>query len=159
MLHTFSAEIEIIGVNPYVEVPSDILNALQNESKKTSAIPVKGTLNGKPYTQTVMKYSGLWRLYLNTPMRSATKTHVGDTVKVEIEYDPADRSVPIPKDFAEALSKNPAAKTAFEKMSPSHQKEYNRYLGSLKSEDAKKRNIEKAIAHLTGKKINGVIFR
>jgi hypothetical protein len=159
-MYTFSATIEIIDINPYVEVPQDILQSLLKDAKKQSGpIPVKGKLNGKLYKQTVVKFRGLWRLYLNTPMREVTQTIVGDKVTVEIMYDAKPRTVPIPKAFAEMLYKHKQAKEAFEKLSPYRQKEILRYLGSLKSEEALQRNIQKTIQFLTGKKTQGVLFR
>lgn len=35
-------------------------------------------IDGFPFTQILVKYSGHWRLYLNTPMRKAAKKEVGD---------------------------------------------------------------------------------
>lgn len=160
MKQKFSANVQIIDINPYVQVPDDILFKLQKAAQKVKGpIPVRGTLNGKPYLQTVVKFRGLWRLYLNTQMRVSSKTQVGDKVIVEIEYDPKPRTVRIPKLFSEALAKNKTAKAAFEKLSPSRQKEINRYLASLKTEKASQQNIEKIIQFLSGKKIKGVLYR
>lgn len=156
----FTAKIEIIGVNPYVEVPPQVLNQLFLESdKKNGPLPVKGTLNEKPFIQTVVKFQGLWRLYLNIPMRKATGTTVGDTVTVEIFYDPKPRIEPIPEQLLKAFQKNPLAKEVFNRFPPSHQKEYLRYLNSLKSEEALSRNIEKVTQHLSGKRVKGVLFQ
>lgn len=54
---TFSEKIEIIGVNPYVLLPEPVLEELFRQSNKTKgAIPVRGSINGKEYTQTLVKY-------------------------------------------------------------------------------------------------------
>ncbi|MGC4039432.1 MAG: hypothetical protein QM710_01180 [Flavobacterium sp.] len=37
-MHTFKAEIKIIGINPYVFVPEEILTAIFMEAKKTKAL-------------------------------------------------------------------------------------------------------------------------
>lgn len=59
MMHSFSATIEIIGVNPYVEIPEDILQSLFDSAKKSSGpIPVKGTLNGHTFIQTLVNIKG-----------------------------------------------------------------------------------------------------
>jgi hypothetical protein len=150
----------VIGVNPYVYLPEDILAKVhQNAGRDKGPIPVKGKLNGEPYIQTLVKYAGAWRLYLNTPMRESTNTKVGDTVTIEIAHDPSPRIVPIPSLFAQELEKSIEAKEAFNKLHPSHQKEFLRYLGGLKSEEALQRNIEKTINYLEGKKVEGVLFR
>ncbi|MEI9935362.1 MAG: hypothetical protein WDM71_11065 [Ferruginibacter sp.] len=40
--------------------------------KDKGHIPVKGKLDGHAFIQTLVKYSGKWRLYLNGPMRKAS---------------------------------------------------------------------------------------
>ena len=48
-----SAKIFEIGINPYVDVPKQILNYLFKQANKTKEpIPVKGKLNGKTFKQT-----------------------------------------------------------------------------------------------------------
>lgn len=159
-MYTFTAKIEIIGVNPFVFLPDEVLTKIFKDADRDKGpIPVKGTLNGKAYMQTLVKYSGAWRLYLNTPMRESTNTQVGDTVKVEIAYDPKPRVVPMPIAFQKALDKSKKAKESFDKLPPSHQKEFLRYLGNLKSKEALERNIEATIKYLESKKVNGVLFR
>jgi uncharacterized protein YdeI (YjbR/CyaY-like superfamily) len=62
----------------------------------------------------------------------------------------------MPTKFENALSKNKAAKTAFEKLTASRQKEMLRYLNSMKTETSLERNIEKIIQHRLGKKPRGL---
>lgn len=65
--YTFLATIEIIGINPFVFVPEEILKFIfEKAGKSKGPIPVKGTMNSIPYTQTLMKFRGEWRLYINT---------------------------------------------------------------------------------------------
>ncbi len=156
----FSRRIEIIGINPYVKVPNSVVRWLLSSAKKSSGpVPVQGTLNGKKFIQTVVHYSGVWRLYLNTPMRQSAGIDVGDMAHVVLSYDPKPRTVSMPRPFATALSRNKAAKAAFAKLSPSHQKEILRYLGSLKSKEALKRNIDKIIARLTNSRVDHLLWR
>ncbi len=73
-MYTFIAEIEIIGINPFVFVPKHILQKIFTKAgKQKGHIPVNGTRNDKTYKQTLVKYSGEWRLYINTVM---LKTHL-----------------------------------------------------------------------------------
>jgi hypothetical protein len=58
-----SAIISKIGINPYVSVPENVLSALFNQADKTNGpIQVRGTINGKRFKQTLVKYQGAWRL-------------------------------------------------------------------------------------------------
>jgi hypothetical protein len=148
-MKSFSAVISKIGINPYVLLPGAVLeNIFQQSGKDKGALPVRGTLNGKPFIQTLVKYSGKWRLYLNMPMRKAAGIDVGDTATVAIEYDPAPRVVPMHLKLKQAFAKNKKAKTVFDELSPSRKKEILRYIGFLKSEEAVQRNVEKVIRDL-----------
>jgi hypothetical protein len=150
--YSFQTAIEIIGINPYVEVPEAILTEIFIQAGKNKGhIPVSGTVNKSPYQQTLLKYSGLWRLYINTVMLRDSPKRVGETIEVTIEFDPSDRTIkPHPK-LTEALKNNSAAKSKFDQLSPSMQKEIVRYISSLKTEESRIRNIEKAVNFLLGK--------
>jgi hypothetical protein len=148
----FKARIEIIGVNPYVYLPDRVLRWIFVQAGKDKGkIPVRMKIDGHEFPQTLIKWSGAWRLYLNTPMRKAAKKDVGDTANFEIAYDPAKRTVPMHPKFAKALRKNKEAKQVYDSLRPSLQLEINRYFSFLKSEDAVDRNVVKAIKFLLGK--------
>ena len=133
-------------------LPDTVLKALFKEAKKDKGhIPVKGTINGYGFTQTLVKYSGKWRLYLNIPMRTGSSSDVGDKVSLNIEVDPSDRTVPMHPKLQLALQKNKKANTVFLQLPPSHQKEICRYINFLKTDESINRNIEKAINFLLGK--------
>lgn len=121
---SFSSKIFKLGINPCVDVPKDVLDELFNRGARTRGpIPVRGTLNGKKFKQTVVKYQGKWLLYLNTQMREDAEIGVGEDAKVVLELDPEPRIIPMYPKLARALSKNKEAKAAFKKLAPSHQKE------------------------------------
>jgi hypothetical protein len=149
---SFSAKIQIIGVNPYVLLPEEVLKSVFKQAgKNKGAIQVKGTLNKKPFLQNLVKYSGKWRLYLNGPMRKAAGIDVDDTADVKIEFDPKPRTIAIHPKLQLAFSKNKKTKAVFDKLSPSRQKEIIRYISNLKSEEAIIKNIKRALGFLNGK--------
>lgn len=151
-MRSFSAEIFIIGVNPYVFVPEKVLAAIFKEAKKEKGpIPVHGTLDGHKFIQTLVKYSGHWRLYLNMPMRKAAGKDVGDTIKVKIAFDPRERKIEMHPKLKLAFQKNKVAYSVFKKQSPSRQKEIVRYISSLKSEASVEKNVVRAMKFLEGK--------
>jgi hypothetical protein len=151
-MKSFSAPILKIGINPHVVLPAPVLSALFKEAgREKGPIPVRGTLNGHAYLQTVVKYSGKWRLYLNGPMRKVAGIDVGDVATVSIEYDPRKPTfIPHPK-LSEALQKNNKARLVFDQLAPSRQKEIIRYISALKTEEAVERAISRAILFLLGK--------
>ncbi|WP_240040749.1 YdeI/OmpD-associated family protein [Pseudocnuella soli] len=114
-------------------------------------IPIRGTVNDGSYQQTLVKYEGSWRLYINTIMLKNSPKRIGETVVISIEYDPTDRSlVPHPKLVA-ALAKNAEAKYVFDALPPSLQKEIVRYISRLKTEATIDKNVAKAIDFLLGR--------
>jgi hypothetical protein len=161
-MNSFSAKIFIISkINPVVDVPDDVLQAIFEQAGRSKGpIPVRGFLNGAEFIQTLIKYEGGWRLYLNGEMRSAAGIDTGDIANVEIEYDPRPREEPLPEKLAAALENNAVARAEFEKLSPSRKKEILRYLNSMKTEESLVRNIEKVIKHLVGEptdKLHGLM--
>lgn len=148
----FKAKLEIINGNPYVFLPLEILNnVFEQANKNKGPIPVRGKINGKPYQQTLLKYRGNWRLYINLNMLKNSPKRIGEIIEVEIELDPSDRTIaPHPK-FSKALKENKKAREVFEKLSPSKQKEILRYLSNLKTEKSVDRNVKRAVNFLLGK--------
>jgi len=146
----FSARIQIIGVNPYVLLPASLLKYIfQKAGKDKGAVPVQLKIGGKDFIQNLVKHSGKWRLYLNLPMRKAAGKDVGDIIGIQIDFDPKPRTTPVHPKLKKAFKENKIAKKAFEKLSPSRQKEILRYINFLKSEESVDKNIQRAITHLT----------
>ncbi|MCJ0742412.1 YdeI/OmpD-associated family protein [Pedobacter montanisoli] len=151
-MHQFKAPLDIIGINPFVYVPVAILEDIFVKAGKNKGhIPVCGMINHQNYKQTLVKYAGEWRLYINTKMLKNSPKRIGEMVHITVQYDTDDRSIkPHPK-FTEALAENPEAEKIFLALPPYLQKEIIRYISGLKSEESINRNIAKAIDFLLGK--------
>ena len=150
-MHRFRTELQIIDGNPYVELPRSILEQLFVESgRDKSPIPVHGSINGKPYQQSLVKFRGSWRLYVNMEMLEDSPRRVGESIEVEVAFDPSDRTIKVHPKFEAALADNADARAAFEMLSPSRQKEILRYISSLKRDDSVDRNVDRAIKFLRG---------
>ena len=150
-MNAFRAEIAIIGVNPFVLVPDDILaEVFKQAGKHKGPIPILGTINGGAYTQTLVKYSGEWRLYINTTMLNDSPKRIGEVIELTISYDPANRDVSPPADFLKALAENETAKTVFDNLPASRRLEIVRYLAKLKTPVVLEKNIKRAINFLLG---------
>lgn len=151
-MHKFKAEIEIIGINPFVFVPDKILQQIFKQAGKDKGyIPIKGAINDKPYRQTLVKYGGGWRLYINTSMLKNSPKRLGEIIEVSVSLDTDKRETKPPENFVKALSQNVEAKAVFESLPASRKLEIVRYLGHLKTEDAIERNVKRAINFLSGK--------
>lgn len=152
MMHQFKATLDIIGINPFVYVPEQILNDLFTQAGKDKGhIPVCIVINNNQHKQTLVKFSGDWRLYINTTILKNSPKRIGETIDIAIEFDPADRSIKPHPEFLKALDLNKEAKQVFESLSASRQKEIIRYISFLKSADSVTRNVQKAMGFLTGK--------
>ena len=148
----FKAEIKIIGINPFVFVSEEALNYIFHQSGKNKGqLPVKMKIDGHEFKQTLVKYAGDWRLYLNTPMRKAAGKDIGDTATFEIEFDTEERTISINPKLVQALAENKQAKDVFDGLAPHLQKEIIRYIANLKTEESIDRNVKKAIHFLLGK--------
>ena len=148
----FNAKIEIIGINPFVFVPQPYLNYLFEQAKKDKGkIPVDMKIDGHAFKQTLIKYAGEWRLYLNTPMRKAVGKELGDEAVFEMEFDPEERKIDTHPKLQKALTENTAAKAIFDQQPPYLQLEIIRYINHLKTEESIDRNVKKAIQFLLGK--------
>ena len=151
-MNSFKAKIDIIGINPFVLLPTRVLKSLFNQAgKEKGPIPVRGTIDGHPYIQTLVKYSGAWRLYINGPMLKDAGKQVGDSTTLTIEFDAKERVVPIHPKLKKALKENAMAKKTFDKLPPSRQKEIIRYISHLKTEASVDKNVSRAISFLLGK--------
>ena len=151
---SFTATIRIRGINPYVDV-SAARAAKLRPGRRT--MPVLVRVNGKPgkpwRINLVPTGTGAFYLYLAEPVRKASGTGVGDRVRVELDLDEAYRPGPqrLPPWFAAALKADPAAQANWKRLTPSRRKEVVRYLRSLRSEEARRRNVERALRVLGGR--------
>ncbi len=148
----FSKRIDIIGINHYVTPPPAVLAKLFKQAhKQTSPIPVRGYINGQLFYQTLVRYQGDWRLYVNTPMLKSTGLKVNDKAEFEIIFDNVSRVQPMNPELAKALKNNAEAAAAFHNLTPGRKKEILRYLNNLRSPQTLHTNVGRVIGHLLGK--------
>lgn len=147
----FEAEIKIIGINPFVFVPGETLEYIfKLAGKHKGQFPIIMKIDGYEFKQTLVKYAGDWRLYLNTPMRKAAGKDVGDIATFEIAFDAEERLIGINPKLEQALAGNKKAKAVFDSLAPYLQKEIVRYIANLKTEESVDKNVKKAIGFLLG---------
>lgn len=148
----FKAKLEIIGINPFVFLPDKVLKVVFRQSGKTrGSIPVCGTINSIQYKQTLVRYSGEWRLYINTTMLKKSPNRIGEFLDITIAFDPSDRTIKPHPCLLKALDDNPEAKIRFNSLPASRQNEIVRYISFLKTEESVVRNITRAVDFLLGK--------
>jgi hypothetical protein len=150
-MHTFQATLDIIGVNPFVFVPEPVLQAIfEAAGKNKGPVRVRGSVNGQPFTQTLVRFSGHWRLYINLVMLKNSPHRIGEVLDIQIAYNPEARETYSVPAFTQALAQEPAASAVFESLSQSRKEEIVRYLFRLKSQEVLEKNVIRAIEFLKG---------
>jgi hypothetical protein len=144
-------------INPYILVSAARAKSLKPAWRKP--LPVLVRINGRPVVPwriNMMPVSdGSFYLYLHGDVRKASGTKAGDRVRVEVGFDAKYRNGPqhpMPSWFKAALGKSPRALKNWEALIPSRKKEILRYFARLKSQEARERNLERALHVLSGRK-------
>lgn len=110
--------------------------------------PVLVTLNGYTYRSTVAVMDGQYMLPVSAEVRANSGVAAGDQVEVEIELDTAPREVEVPGDLAAALNSDAGAKQFFEGLSYSNKRRIVEPIRDAKTDETRRRRIDKAIANL-----------
>ncbi len=131
----------------YIIIPFDIQEFYGTKGR----IQVKATFEGHLYQGSLAPMGGNHILGVRKDILQAIgKTH-GDHVNVAIEQDTEPRVVTVPEDLQKLLTENGTAKTFFEKLSYTNQKEYVNWIESAKKEETRQRRLEKSIQMLLEK--------
>ncbi len=127
-----------------IEVPEAVVQALGAGRRP----PVRVTINGYTYRNTVAVMGGSYMIGVSNEHRAASGLAPGDVVDVELELDTAPREVEVPADFAAALEAEPAARATFEKLSYSNKSLHTLQIEGAKAAETRQRRIERSIAAL-----------
>ena len=134
------------GRNTGIPVPDDVVEALGAGKRP----PVVLTIGSYDYRTTVASRDGTFIVPLSSAHREASGIAGGDEIEVEIAVDTEPRTVEPPADLAEALTANPAAAAAWERLAPSHRKAHVEALESAKAPETRARRLEAALRTLSG---------
>lgn len=91
---------------------------------------------------------GQYLVSLSAEHRKNAKVAGGDEVEINIELDTEPRTVELPDDFSQILDTNKIAKINFEKLSHSKKKAITLSITDAKSEETRRKRIDKAIESL-----------
>src|SRR4030095_7943460 len=127
-----------------LEVPPEVVESLGQGTRPRGQI----TVNGHSWTSDVAIMRGRYLLGLSIANRQAAGVETGEEVEVELEFDPEPRIVVEPADFARALSPDPIARAAYDRLPDGRKREHVRAIESAKKPETRKRRIEMALATL-----------
>ena len=139
--HTFSATIlNAGGGGAFVEVPFDVEATFGSKRPK-----VKALIEGVPYRGTLVRMgSENHILIILKGIREQVGKTFGDEIKVSVEADAEARVLTVPAELKRVFKSDKAAKSAFEKLSYSHQKEYVKWIEEAKKAETRARRVEQA---------------
>jgi hypothetical protein len=146
----FEAVLRPEGSSTFVVVPEEVGERLGVRGRTS----VKGTIDGRPFSNQVMPYGvGAQRqllMVVNTAVRRTLGKVAGDTVTFELERDPRSRSaaVLVPPELAAALAADPEALAAWDALSPSHRREHAEAIAEAKRPETKERRVARTIERL-----------
>jgi len=121
---------------------------VEQEFGTKAKVPVKSTLDGVPYTGSLIKCGATEHMLgVLKAIRDQIGKGPGDTIEVVVWKDEEERTVEVPTEF-KRLMKEEGVLAAFEKLSYTHRKEYCRWITEAKKEETRLNRIAKAVAML-----------
>ncbi|MGA7339851.1 MAG: YdeI/OmpD-associated family protein [Terracidiphilus sp.] len=144
----FKAQIEPgMGGGAGIVFPYDV----QQEFGTRGNVPVKATIDGVPYTGSLMNCGAIGHtLGVLKSVRRQIGKGPGEVVEVVVWKDEEVRTVAVPAAFQRLLKKE-GLLADFEKLSYTHRKEYCRWIAEAKKEETRLNRIGKAIEMLRQK--------
>jgi antitoxin component of MazEF toxin-antitoxin module len=125
-------------------VPDDVVEALGAGRRPK----VRVTINGFTYRSSIATVDGSPMVGVSAENRAGAGVQGGDEVDVDIEVDTAPREVRVPRELAEALDAEPAARTTFDALSYSNKSWHAIQIESAKTDETRRRRLEKSIEAL-----------
>jgi Bacteriocin-protection, YdeI or OmpD-Associated/Domain of unknown function (DUF1905) len=130
------------------EIPAEVVEGLGAGKRP----PVVVTLNGAyTYRNTVAPMGGSFWIGVSAEHRAKSGFEGGEPIEVELTLDTTPREVVVPDDLATALSRDKAARAAFEKLSYSHKRQHVLAIEGAKAPETRARRVAKTIETLTSK--------
>ena len=111
-------------------------------------VPVIVTINKVKHLSTIVRMGGKFMVGVPKVFREAAGVAAGDNIVVTIQRDNKPRTVDVPADLANLLSKDKKLTTAWEKLSYTHKKEHARAIEEAKRPETRAKRIATAIAML-----------
>jgi len=132
-----------------IQIPAEVVESLGAGKRP----PVRVTINGYTYRNTVAVMGGVFMVGVSAEHRKGAGVAGGDEVDVEIELDTEPRVVTVPPDFQAALDNDSAAKRFFEGLSYSNKSRHVLAIEGAKTVETRQRRIDKAVSDLRAGKM------
>ena len=139
--HRFEATIEAgRGGGAFVSIPFAVEKAFATRGQ----VKIKASFDGVAYRGSLAPMGGGTHILgIRKEIRKAIAKDVGDTVKVVVERDTAERTVEIPPELAKALRSVKGANARFDALSYTRRREYAELVSGAKKDETRSRRIER----------------
>jgi Bacteriocin-protection, YdeI or OmpD-Associated/Domain of unknown function (DUF1905) len=127
-----------------IRIPDEVVEGLGKGKRP----PVRVTINGYTYRNTVAVMGGEYMVGVSAEHRAGAGVKGGDTVDVDIDLDTAPREVTVPPDLASALDAEPAARRTFDALSYSNRSWHTLQVEGAKTAETRERRIAKSVETL-----------
>lgn len=141
----------------YINIPAEIAQQLKPGNKKS--FRVKGRLDNYAINRAALMPmgDGGFIIAVNAEMRKGLKKQKGAMVKVQLEVDTAEFSVP--PELTECLEDEPGAREYFDSLPKSHQLYFTKWINSAKTDQTKTKRVAQAVNALAKKFDFGQMLR
>ncbi len=111
-------------------------------------VRVKGTIDGFPFDDTSLMPMGTGEhcMAIRSEIRKAIRKGAGDTIEIILEEDFSE--LKIPEELIEAFEASPEAKQLFDAFSPSHKRNYTKYIAGSKNKQTREKRAVKTVLEL-----------
>ncbi|WP_024799749.1 YdeI/OmpD-associated family protein [Nocardia sp. BMG51109] len=133
------------GGGAYVPVPAGVVAALGGGGR----IPVRATFDGVEYVGSIVSMGDGPCIGLLKAIRAALGKEPGETVRVTVERDTAERTVAVPDDLAAALTAA-GLREQFDRLSYTRRREHAASVSDAKRAQTRARRIDKILDGLRG---------
>jgi hypothetical protein len=133
------------------EVPNEVVAALGKGKRP----PVRVSINGYMYRNTVAVMGGIYMIGVSAEHRAGAGVAAGDVVDVDLELDTEPREVTVPADLAAAFEAEPTARTFFDGLSYSQQSWHVSSIEGAKTPETRQRRIARSVSLLKDGRAQG----
>ena len=140
----FTATLQLFGKTATgMDIPDEVVEALGAGKRP----PVKVTIGGYTYRNTIAVMGGRNMLGVAAEHRQAAGVAAGDVLDVTLALDTEPRTVDVPADLADAL-RGAAVTDAFDRLSYTNRKEHARAVEDAKKPETRQRRIANIVDSL-----------
>lgn len=137
------------GAWTYLKVPFNVEATFGSRGR----VPVAGEINGFAFRNSLMpEGDGSHAMMVSKALQAGARAAQGELVSVVMDLDTEARCVVVPEALLEALATNADARTAFDRLAPSHRREFADWVAGAKREETRTDRARRSVAMIIARK-------